>query len=218
MRAVHVLLVFSDRQDVLTGYGVSCSLLLHSIVAPLTPITVHVCPPQHISTNNRDMAASDIGTRLRVEAGRFSQHCRENCVMTLRWSKSTLKLHGCDKNKRMCCSITCAAFKFTSSYCHSSASTQSDISFSSNMQLSLFTFLATALAMASTMASPIAPRNASDPVVAQATPWTPDRCDHDVIGVVAGTSYIQMLRNSWQIKFASFESTPSLDVCDPSKK
>jgi hypothetical protein len=134
-------------------------------------------------------------------------------VTILKWSKSVLKLHGCDKNKRMSNSITFARSDYSPQFLHNSARTRFDISPSAKMRLSLITFLATALAITSTSASPIAPRDTSDPVVVQATPWTPDRCDHSVIGVVAGTSYIQMLRNSWQIKFATFESTPSLDVC-----
>jgi hypothetical protein len=109
-------------------------------------------------------------------------------------------------------SITIAVSKITHQFSIIKVIVQLNSSCYPTMQLSMGTLLAAALAVASTMASPIASRNASDPVFTQATPWTPDRCDHSVIGVVAGTSYIQMLRNSWQIKFATFESTPYLGV------
>ncbi|KAH7412207.1 hypothetical protein DE146DRAFT_273549 [Phaeosphaeria sp. MPI-PUGE-AT-0046c] len=79
------------------------------------------------------------------------------------------------------------------------------------MQLSIATSLAATLVVTGTIASPITLKDTSTLALNQQLSWTTDHCDHSVVGVVAGTSYIQMLRNSWQLKFASFGSTPFLE-------
>jgi hypothetical protein len=117
------------------------------------------------------------------------------------------------KDKRTRRNIIVIAIEFkviTSQYFRRAASPRHI--FSLNMQISITTFLAATLAVVGTSASPIAPRNDSISADIRGAPWLPDHCDHSVIGVVAGTSYIQMLRNSWQLKFAHFDSTPFLDV------